>query len=53
MWMFITLYTEMMYFEKDRFYLVFLQAAMHMTDKSFKGSKLICLVPAGVNVSQL
>lgn len=48
MCLFITLYTDLMYFEKALFHLVFLQAVMRMIDKSFKGSKLICLLPAGL-----
>lgn len=38
----------MMYLEKALLHLLFLQAAMLMIDKTFKGSKLICLLLAGL-----
>lgn len=41
-------FTDMMYLEKALLHLLFLQAAMLMIDKTFKGSKLICLLLAGL-----
>lgn len=38
----------MMYLEKALLHLVFLRATMLMIDKTFKGSKLICLLLAGL-----
>lgn len=41
-------FTDMMWFEKGPLQLVFLQAAVLMNDKFFKGSKLICLLLGGL-----